>query len=26
VQKLTDATITEIDGVTAGKEKEILGK
>jgi ribosome recycling factor len=26
VQKLTDATIAEIDGVTAAKEKEILGK
>jgi ribosome recycling factor len=26
VQKLTDATIAEIDAVTAAKEKEILGK
>jgi ribosome recycling factor len=26
VQKLTDATITDIDTVTAAKEKEILGK
>jgi ribosome recycling factor len=26
VQKLTDATIADIDGATAAKEKEILGK